>query len=655
MEHQALARKWRPRSFDQMVGQEHVLKALINALDQNRLHHAYLFTGTRGVGKTTVARILSKCLNCEAGVSSTPCNQCSTCNEIDEGRCIDLIEVDAASRTKVEDTRDLLENVQYAPTRARYKVYLIDEVHMLSTHSFNALLKTLEEPPPHVKFLLATTDPQKLPVTVLSRCLQFNLKNIASENIVGHLKHVLDQEEIKCDESALWQIGRAADGSMRDALSLVDQAIAYGQNSVFEQDVSAMLGTIDRGRIFNIVEALIQEDAAVLLSQVKELAEFSPDYSMVLEQLLSVLHHTAIAQVVPEAIDKNLEQSEQILSFAKQLTAEDLQLYYQIALTGREDLPLNPDQKAGLEMLLLRMLVFKPGSRSASAPGDARHNENITPEGAKKKLSSKAVTPAEMPRSSNNQSRSNHSKGESKSAHALALVKGSARAAPKLDLVVNNRVALDDAIDDASVVTSGLQPEDAIENKATPESPEGPGTIGRQNGATADTLHECQALSGTTGNSSPDKPNHVTEKATPDQISLSPDKPLSLTGNDDWVRLVQQVKLKGMSRNILMQCTFKSRDSQSVHLIISDQYIDLLNATHRQRIVTSLSETLGCSLDVIIEAGETSDETPALYQQRLTDDRLNEAKLALENDKNVQKLIEQFDAVLEIDSIVPLD
>jgi DNA polymerase-3 subunit gamma/tau len=646
MEHQALARKWRPRSFDQMVGQEHVLKALINALDQNRLHHAYLFTGTRGVGKTTVARILSKCLNCEAGVSSIPCNQCSTCNEIDEGRCIDLIEVDAASRTKVEDTRDLLENVQYAPTRARYKVYLIDEVHMLSTHSFNALLKTLEEPPPHVKFLLATTDPQKLPVTVLSRCLQFNLKNIASEQIVGHLKHVLDREEIKCDESALWQIGRAADGSMRDALSLAEQAIAYGQNSVFEQDVSTMLGTIDRGRIFNIIEALIQEDAAVLLSQVKELAEFSPDYSMVLEQLLSVLHHTAVAQVVPEAIDNNMEHSERIVSFAKQLTAEDLQLYYQIALTGREDLPLNPDQKAGLEMLLLRMLVFKPGSRTASAADDAQPNDKITAKGAKKKLSSKAAASAEISHASNQSGKLNSSRGTSKSAHALALVKGSARAAPKLDLIVNNRVALDHTIDDAGV---------AVENKANPESPEDLGTIGDQDVSTADALHEYQALDQSTGNASLENRIETPEATKTGACSASASRAVSLASNDDWVRLAQQVKLKGMSRNILMQCTFKNMDSECIRLSISDQYLGLLNATHKQRIVATLIDTLGRSLDVKIEAGVTADETPAVYQQRLTDDRLNEAKLALENDKNVQQLIEQFDAVLEVDSIVPLD
>ncbi|WP_134451501.1 DNA polymerase III subunit gamma/tau, partial [Pseudomonas aeruginosa] len=272
MSYQVLARKWRPRSFREMVGQTHVLKALINALDNQRLHHAYLFTGTRGVGKTTIARILAKCLNCETGVSSTPCGECSVCREIDEGRFVDLIEVDAASRTKVEDTRELLDNVQYSPTRGRYKVYLIDEVHMLSSHSFNALLKTLEEPPPHVKFLLATTDPQKLPVTILSRCLQFSLKNMPPERVVEHLTHVLGAENVPFEDDALWLLGRAADGSMRDAMSLTDQAIAFGEGKVLAADVRAMLGTLDHGQVYGVLQALLEGDARALLEAVRHLA-----------------------------------------------------------------------------------------------------------------------------------------------------------------------------------------------------------------------------------------------------------------------------------------------------------------------------------------------------------------------------------------------
>ncbi len=360
MSYQVLARKWRPRTFREMVGQAHVLRALINALDNNRLHHAYLFTGTRGVGKTTIARILARSLNCETGVTATPCGVCGACCEINEGRFVDLIEVDAASRTKVEDTRDLLENVQYAPTRGRYKVYLIDEVHMLSTHSFNALLKTLEEPPPHVKFLLATTDPQRLPATILSRCLQFSLKRLPVELIIQQMTFILGEEGIASEPAALAQIARAADGSMRDALSLLDQAIAYGGGTVHEADVRAMLGTLDQGQVIALAEALAAGDAQAVLQQVNSVAEQSPDFADVLAELVSLLHRVALAQVVPSAVDSSLSGSDAVMRLAAQMTAEDVQLFYQIGLIGRRDLALAPDPRSGLEMVLLRMLAFRP-------------------------------------------------------------------------------------------------------------------------------------------------------------------------------------------------------------------------------------------------------------------------------------------------------
>lgn len=367
MSYQVLARKWRPRFFDEMVGQEHVLRALINALNEQRLHHAYLFTGTRGVGKTTIARILAKCLNCEEGISARPCGQCSSCREIAEGRFVDLIEVDAASRTRVEDTRELLDNVQYAPTRGRFKVYLIDEVHMLSTHSFNALLKTLEEPPAHVKFLLATTDPQKLPVTVLSRCLQFSLKNMTPESIVGYLETVLTAEQVSYEVPALWQLGRAAQGSMRDALSLTDQAIAFGEGSVQELQVTSMLGTMDRGRLFKLAEVMARASAAEILAEVAEMAEHAPDYDEVVQALLGVWHRAALAQVVPDAIDNTQGDRAAILALAHAMNPEDLQLYYQVALTGRKDLALAPDPRQGFEMLVLRMLAFRPLPQASDA------------------------------------------------------------------------------------------------------------------------------------------------------------------------------------------------------------------------------------------------------------------------------------------------
>ncbi|MFQ5487779.1 MAG: DNA polymerase III subunit gamma/tau [Gammaproteobacteria bacterium] len=369
MSYQVLARKWRPRSFTEMVGQAHVLRALINALDNDRLHHAFLFTGTRGVGKTTIARILAKSLNCEQGVSSRPCGECAACREIDEGRFVDLIEVDAASRTKVEDTRELLENVQYAPTRGRYKVYLIDEVHMLSKHSFNALLKTLEEPPPHIKFLLATTDPQRLPVTILSRCLQFNLKRLPLQQIRDHLAQVLEQEGIVAEGTALSLIARAADGSMRDALSLLDQAIAYGGGDLQETEVRAMLGSIDQSFVVELLEALAGGDGAALLATVARAAAHSFDFGELLDGLISTLQRVALAQLVPDAVDDEEGDREQILSLAQRLAREDVQLYYQIAVMGRRDLPHVPDARGGFEMILLRMLAFRPAPPTTAVVG----------------------------------------------------------------------------------------------------------------------------------------------------------------------------------------------------------------------------------------------------------------------------------------------
>ena len=370
MSYQVLARKWRPRVFAEMVGQEHVLKALINALDQGRLHHAYLFTGTRGVGKTTIALILAKCLNCETGVSATPCGTCSACVEVTEGRFVDLIEVDAASRTKVEDTRDLLDNVQYLPTRGRYKVYLIDEVHMLSGHSFNALLKTLEEPPPHVKFLLATTDPQKLPVTVLSRCLQFNLKNLAPERIADHLATVLGAENLPFEEAGLWALARAADGSMRDALSLTDQAVAQGGGQVLAAEVDAMLGTIDRARVLAICQAIAAGDGQRVLELVASFAELAPDYGAALAEMIALWHQVAVAQTVPEALDARSPDGAAIRALAAALEREAVQLYYQICLLGRRDLPYSGDPRIGFEMILLRQLAFQPVPSVADARGE---------------------------------------------------------------------------------------------------------------------------------------------------------------------------------------------------------------------------------------------------------------------------------------------
>lgn len=372
MSYLVLARKWRPKDFSDTVGQEHVLRALINALESGRLHHAYLFAGTRGVGKTTIARILAKALNCETGITAEPCGECSACMEIDEGRFVDLIEVDAASKTKVDDTRDMLDNVQYAPARGRFKVYLIDEVHMLSKSSFNALLKTLEEPPGHVKFLLATTDPQKLPVTVLSRCLQFNLTRLTPKLIQDRLIHICDAESLNYDKAALAAIARAADGSLRDALSLLDQAIAYCGGAVEAEPVAKMLGTIDRDHVSRLLRLLADDDAAGVVAAIADIDEQFPDYARLLEDLARVLQQLAIHQVVGSVQTDDEAADRQIEELADTLPAEDLQLFYQIALLGRRDLHLAPDPRSGAEMTLLRMLCFRPqqvtGSDADSGP-----------------------------------------------------------------------------------------------------------------------------------------------------------------------------------------------------------------------------------------------------------------------------------------------
>jgi DNA polymerase-3 subunit gamma/tau len=385
-----LARKWRPKRFGEMVGQEHVLRALSNSLDSGKIHHAFLFTGTRGVGKTTIARILAKSLNCETGVSANPCGVCAACLEIDQGRFVDLIEIDAASRTKVDDTREMLDNVPYAPTRGRYKVYLIDEVHMLSNHSFNALLKTLEEPPPHVKFLLATTDPQKLPVTVLSRCLQFSLKRLSSALIGERLEFIASAEGLTFEPAALALLARAAEGSMRDGLSLLDQLIAFGGGALSEANARAMLGTIDRGHVARIVRALSREDGPGLLAQVADLDRDAPDYDRALIDLAALLQRIAIVQIVPEAAREDEEFDAQTLTeLGQAMDPPDVQLYYQIALSGRRDLPLAPDPRLGFEMTLLRMLAFRPDSAAVGtghgvspAPREARLGPQPAPQAA---------------------------------------------------------------------------------------------------------------------------------------------------------------------------------------------------------------------------------------------------------------------------------
>ncbi len=384
MTYQVLARKWRPKNFADMVGQEHVVRALSNALDQNRLHHAYLLTGTRGVGKTTLGRIIAKCLNCETGITSKPCGVCAACTEIDRGRYVDMIELDAASNTGIDNMRDVLDNAQYAPTSGRFKVYLIDEVHMLSKAAFNSMLKTLEEPPAHVKFILATTDPQKIPVTVLSRCLQFNLRQMPAQAIIGHLENVLKEEGVPFDVPALRLLARAAQGSMRDALSLTDQAIAYGSGQIQEADVRAMLGAVDQAYLFDLLDALSRQDGAGLLAVADNMATRSLSFDAALQDMGVMLHQIALAQTVPEALADDLPEKARIEALARIFGAEETQLYYQIVLHGRKDLYLAPDDYAGFTMTLLRMLSFRPEaaglvSNAPAVPAQKKTNPSVAP------------------------------------------------------------------------------------------------------------------------------------------------------------------------------------------------------------------------------------------------------------------------------------
>lgn len=397
MSYQVFARKLRPAGFEALVGQEHVVRALTHALENDRVHHAYLFTGTRGVGKTTIARILAKCLNCETGVTPTPCGVCSACREISEGRFVDLIEVDAASRTKVDDTRDLLDNAQYLPARGRYKVYLIDEVHMLSSHSFNALLKTLEEPPPHVKFMLATTDPKKVPITVLSRCLQFQLKNLLPERISTYLGDVLKKESIEFEKPALAVIARAARGSMRDALSLTDQAVSYGGGHVRERDVLEMLGSIGRDDVAPLLDALLANEAETVLARCAALAEQAVDFGEVLNALLSALHEVAVVQAVGA---QQGDDTASISRFATAMSPEQVQLFYQIVLVGLRDLPLAPDPRCGFEMVMLRLLAFKPlDAPGAEVPIEQRSEKKTNgQDGARAKRAADLPRPVDLPR-----------------------------------------------------------------------------------------------------------------------------------------------------------------------------------------------------------------------------------------------------------------
>ncbi len=657
-----------------MVGQTHVLKALINALDNQRLHHAYLFTGTRGVGKTTIARILAKCLNCETGVSSTPCGECSVCREIDEGRFVDLIEVDAASRTKVEDTRELLDNVQYSPTRGRYKVYLIDEVHMLSSHSFNALLKTLEEPPPHVKFLLATTDPQKLPVTILSRCLQFSLKNMPPERVVEHLTHVLGAENVPFEDDALWLLGRAADGSMRDAMSLTDQAIAFGEGKVLAADVRAMLGTLDHGQVYGVLQALLEGDARALLEAVRHLAEQGPDWGGVLAEILNVLHRVAIAQALPEAIDNGQGDRERVLALAQALPAEDVQFYYQMGLIGRRDLPLAPDPRSGFEMVLLRMLAFRP----ADADGAPRtplkdlgiskattDPANSPVAGAASPAPVAAVAPApvvaapvEAPAAPPAAPSAPPAAVEVRVAEAV--VEEPAAAAEVVDLPWEEpapSLAAEPEPEPLAVEAPSAPPAVAVEAvvetvlEALPAAlPVAPDEQDEQDDEPppADDYYEVDMDTLAYLDAAPEPDVVVVEEPLP---AAKPATGLAA----EWLELFPRLGLGGLTASIAANCTLVAADGDHWHLHLDPGQSALFNATQQRRLNDALNQHLGRTLKLEVTLQKPEQETPAQAAARRRAERQRAAEASIDADPLVRQLREQFAAVVRDGTIEPLE
>lgn len=673
MSYQVLARKWRPKTFREMVGQEHVLKALINALDHNRLHHAYLFTGTRGVGKTTIARILAKCLNCHVGVSSVPCGQCSACSEINEGRFVDLIEVDAASRTKVEDTRELLENVQYAPTAGRYKVYLIDEVHMLSNSSFNALLKTLEEPPPHVKFLLATTDPQKLPATVLSRCLQFNLKNMSPERIVGHLQNVLQQEMVEFEDPALWQLGRAADGSMRDALSLTDQAIAFGSGSLGEQDVRQMLGTIDQHFVFDIVQSLIALDGSQVLAAVDQLSQFAPDYVGALEELLTLLHRIAIAQAVPDAVDNSFGDADKVSELAAKITSEDVQLFYQMGLVGRRDLPLAPDPRSGFEMVLLRMLAFKPTG---------------IPEVSAVVLSNSGSVAAAPTESSPSMEAQPVKKPEAAAQSVTAAVPV---ASPVVAPVVKPEVKPEvkpvvEAVVDPVIPPQVKKPAPSVASAAIQAAKAQFNIDAKTNSVTSDNnasdvINVGVGKSAPHNNAEPAEQTTQSIEAVESPLASPPESGITVAENnpaassikkavdielseaaltiddlsaESWPALYPRLGFGGVVGNIAAHCVLIERQGDKLSLVLDENNASLYNDTYADRMQQHLSVTLNCPLSISIMVAQISSESPAMYRDRVKSDLKQQATRILQNDSNVRLLVESFGATLDLDSVTSL-
>lgn len=620
MSYQVLARKWRPKSFDALVGQEHVVRALSNALQQQRLHHAYLFTGTRGVGKTTLSRILAKSLNCETGVTAQPCGQCAACLAIDKGSFLDYVEMDAASNRGVEDMTSLLEKAIYAPTQGRYKVYMLDEVHQLTGHAFNAMLKTLEEPPAHVKFILATTDPQKVPVTVLSRCLQFNLRQMSSSGIAEHLQYVLKEENIRFEAVALQLIGRSANGSMRDALSLLDQAIAYGGDSVNEKEVRAMLGAIDQGYLFDLLRSLVARDGNALLSQASAMEQRAISFDAALNDLANLLHQIAIAQTVPGTIAQDHPERQALLELAADIGAEEVQLYYQIALLARRDLGLAPDEYAGFTMALLRMLAFSPGEQKTVGrkPGMPLTAANAN---------SPAPSAGNAPQLAERQSQPMATMATASSSNPAA------NSAPVNPTPVNQTAS---AALRASTATAS--------SEAASTGSDEPARLRQPEPAAVSAHIEQQAQS------QPQRDRHeqVSEPEEPAADSLAG---IARQFDGDWRGLVDRLKL-GLARALAQNCEVASFDENTIAFSVPPTQKHLLGMGYEEKLQAAVQQHFGSKIKLSFAQGG-SGNTPA---QQMTQEKAalqSHAENAIHSDGFVQALIHDLGAQIIPSSIKP--
>lgn len=605
MAYLALARKWRPKVFAEVVGQSHVVQALSNALDSGRVHHAFLFTGTRGVGKTTLARIFAKSLNCDEGTSAEPCQQCDTCVAIDEGRYVDLIEIDAASRTKVDETRELLDGVQYAPTVGKFKVYLIDEVHMLSGHSFNAFLKTLEEPPEHVKFLFATTDPQKLPITVLSRCLQFNLRAMRPEQIENQLVKILNSETIEFDQAALRAISKAADGSMRDGLSLLDQAIAQGGGTVKSNDVDNMLGTIKAEHTSAIIHALASNDVDQIMQVIADMADNAVDFSAAIDDVLMQLYYVSLAQLAPNALTATDIDVQHISDIAGKINQETVQLFYQIGLIAKRDIPLAPTLRVGFEMALLRMLAFDPvdSQPSTASPPEAL----VMPVAASQSATSEKKT--------------------------LESVNTTINTPP--EPVEQQQTAS----------TNGVQ---SVVERSSPVSEPVLLPQNTQNTEVKPTSQSVGGLSVVESNAQPID----SAQPTQNQVSIVA---LTLAGNNEWGELVEQTSLTGLARELAMNCACEKISEDKIILSLSAQSQHLFKDNRITDIEFSVRDVIKRDVVVTIDIRESDKETPAKCLERLGHEQFEQTKKNLQNDPGIQALMSEFGAKINEQSIKSID